>query len=83
MMTICTRFVADINNVGGNNFAGAITAALFLKEFVRKSSSWIHVDLYGWNDRSRPGRPSGGEAMAMRAIFGLLREKYGTSRPVG
>ena len=70
--------IADLNNVGGNNLAGAITAALFLKEFVRKGSSWIHVDLYGWNDRNRPGRPLGGDAMAMRAIFGFLREKYGS-----
>jgi leucyl aminopeptidase len=36
----------------------------------------MHIDLYAWNDQTRPGRPEGGEAMAMRALFGLIRERY-------
>ncbi len=68
--------IADINNVGEGSFAGAITAALFLQDFVAKAKVWAHFDLYAWNARARPGRPVGGEAMAMRALFALLAERY-------
>jgi len=69
--------IADINNAGEGGQAGAITAALFLKEFVARSKAWAHIDLYAWNDSDRPGRPRGGEALAMRALFGLLVARYG------
>lgn len=69
---------ADINNVSGGSFAGAITAALFLQEFVDPGTPWIHLDLYAWNPRARPGRPEGGEAMAMRALYALIAERAGT-----
>ncbi len=66
---------ADINNVSSKPFAGAIVGALFLKRFVTPSVPWAHVDLYGWNDQTQPGRPEGGEAQAMRAIFAALAER--------
>lgn len=69
--------VADINNVSSGSFAGAITAALFLQEFVEPDIPWVHVDLYAWNPRARPGRPEGGEAMAMRALYALIAERAG------
>lgn len=69
--------IADINNAGEGGHAGAITAALFLKEFVAKAKVWAHIDLYAWNDRDRPGRPQGGEALAMRALFAFLSARYG------
>ena len=69
--------IADINNAGEGGHAGAITAALFLKEFVARAKAWAHIDLYAWNDRDRPGRPQGGEALAMRALFALLVARYG------
>ncbi|NQV79646.1 MAG: leucyl aminopeptidase family protein, partial [Alphaproteobacteria bacterium] len=69
--------IADFNNAGSSGLAGAITAALFLKEFVDHAKVWAHIDLYGWNDDARPGRPRGGEAMAMRALFEVIRRKYG------
>jgi leucyl aminopeptidase len=59
---------ADMNNVSARAFAGAITAALFLRRFVAPGTSWVHLDLYGWNDATRPGKPEGGEAQALRAI---------------
>jgi leucyl aminopeptidase len=31
---------------------------------------WGHLDLYAWNDTTRPGRPEGGEATGMRAALG-------------
>ncbi|MEN9706390.1 MAG: hypothetical protein RLZZ393_2269 [Pseudomonadota bacterium] len=69
--------VADIGNAGSSGFAGAITAALFLRRFVADPSRWIHVDLYGWNPKDRPGRPLGAEAHAIRAVHGLIRHRYG------
>jgi leucyl aminopeptidase len=69
--------VADLTNSPNYGFAGAITAALFLNRFVEKAKSWLHLDIPGWNDRPRPGRRTGGEANAARAVYGLLKERYG------
>jgi leucyl aminopeptidase len=69
--------VADLNNNPAYGYAGAITAALFLKRFVTKTGSWAHLDIPAWNDRARPGRPIGGEANSARAIYALLKEHYG------
>ena len=68
--------IADINNAGEGGFAGSITAALFLKEFVRRSPVWAHFDVYAWNQSARPGRPAGGEAMGMRALYNLIAERF-------
>jgi len=67
--------VADINNAGDSPFAGAITAALFLKEFVGENVPWAHIDLFAWNKSARPGRPEGGEAYAQRALFEVIKNK--------
>ncbi len=64
--------VADLNNVSSKPLAGAIVAALFLKRFVTEGTVHAHVDLYAWNDQNRPGRPEGGEAQSMRAVFAAL-----------
>lgn len=68
--------VADLNNAGAKPFAGAVTAALFLQRFVTSTPNWAHLDIFGWNDDSRPGRPRGGEATAFRALLALLEERY-------
>ncbi len=68
--------VADYNNVSDGPFAGAITAALFLQAFVSDPSRWIHIDSYSWNDNDRPGRPAGGEGLAMRALFTMLAARF-------
>jgi leucyl aminopeptidase len=68
--------IADINNSGQSAMAGAITAALFLSEFVAKETDWLHLDVYAWNLADEPGRPQGGEAMTIRALFSLLQERY-------
>lgn len=67
---------ADINNAGGDGYAGAITAALFLKEFVSDTIPWLHYDMMAWNLKSKPGRPQGGEAMAIRGLFHYLSQTY-------
>lgn len=68
--------IADINNNSSEAYAGAITAALFLKEFVPDHIPWLHFDLMAWNLRAKPGRPQGGEAMTLRALFAYLQERY-------
>ena len=54
--------------------AGAIVAALFLQRFVPDDAAWAHIDTYAWNDASRPGRPEGGEALALRCLFEGVRQ---------
>ncbi len=68
--------VGDISNTGNMPFAGAITAALFLRRFVEAAKSWVHVDIYGWTPSTRPGRPEGGEVQAIRALFNLIANRY-------
>jgi leucyl aminopeptidase len=69
--------VADCNNASSSTFAGSIVAALYLRKFVAPTRDWLHVDLYAWNPKDRPGRPAGGEAQAVRALYSLLVERYG------
>jgi leucyl aminopeptidase len=69
--------VADVNNVSTGSFAGAIIAALFLRRFVTATPEWLHVDLYAWNPKDRPGRPQGAEAQGLRALYALIRKKFG------
>lgn len=68
--------VADLTNAPEGGFAGAITAALFLERFVAPGTPWVHLDLMAWNTASRPGRPEGGEAMAMRALFRTIADRF-------
>jgi leucyl aminopeptidase len=67
--------VADINNAPGVAFGGAITAALYLREFVPDDVPWAHFDMMAWNNSARPGRPEGGEAQAARAIFAAIEKR--------
>jgi leucyl aminopeptidase len=68
--------VADMTNTGSSRHGGAITAALYLERFVPDTVEWLHLDTYAWNDSDRPGRPHGGEAMGLRALFALLQQRY-------
>jgi leucyl aminopeptidase len=67
---------ADINNVGGS-FAGSITAALFMSRFVNAAKAWAHFDVYGWTPSDKPARPYGGECQVARALYAVLKERYG------
>lgn len=69
--------VADLNNVSDGPYAGAITAALFLQEFVAPDIPWAHFDIMAWNTASRPGRPDGGEAMVLRALYAMIAKRFG------
>ncbi len=69
-----TSTIADFANSGPSRMGGSITAALYLERFVPAQQKWLHVDVYSWNDADRPGRPAGGEAQSLRAMYALLRE---------
>ena len=68
--------IADINNVSEGPHAGAITAALYLQEFVAPGIPWAHFDVMAWNPQSRPGRPEGAEATALRALYAHIAERF-------
>jgi leucyl aminopeptidase len=71
---------ADLTNSPEGGYAGAITAALFLEHFATpakgKPVPWAHVDLMAWNQKSRPGRPMGGEAMGLRAMAAMILKRF-------
>lgn len=74
--------VADVTNSPDSGYGGAITAALFLERFVSKSTpdttpAWAHLDMMAWNTTSKPGRPEGGEAMGLRALYACIRDRFG------
>jgi leucyl aminopeptidase len=69
--------VADIGNVSASPFAGSPIAALFLKRFVTATPRWLHVDLFAWNPKERPGRPVGAEAQCVRSVYRLIRARCG------
>ncbi len=73
--------IADLNNVSDGPFAGAVTAALYLQEFVAPTTKWIHIDTFAWNARAQPGRPEGGEALGLRALFAYIQEWAKTADP--
>lgn len=65
---------SDLLNIGGK-YAGTITAAMFLKEFVPKKTSWAHLDIAGtaWCDIARPDCPKGATGVGVRLLANLLR----------
>jgi leucyl aminopeptidase len=69
--------VADVNHISNSPFAGSITAALFLKRFVKNAKKYAHLDIYGWTSRAVPGKPQGGEPQGARALFELIRNDFG------
>jgi leucyl aminopeptidase len=73
-----TGKIADLNNVAASPLAGAIFGALFLKRFVSESTRWVHIDLYAWNSKDRPGRGIGAEAQGVRGVYRYLVQRYGT-----
>lgn len=68
--------LADVANASNSPMAGCITAALFMKRFIPEQTPWAHLDTYAWRDAAKPGRPKGGDALGMRAIFALLQGRY-------
>ena len=78
--------IADTNSISDGPYGGAITAALFLRKFLsrarlatRAGAGWLHIDENGWTARARPGHPEGGEPQLARALYALLRTRYGSA----
>jgi len=67
--------IADLANAG-SRMAGSVTAALYLERFLAEGQRWGHLDVYAWNDGERPGRPAGGEALALRSAWAMLKTRY-------
>jgi len=68
--------VAEIkNDPDGWAQAGSVTAALFLQKFA-PTSGWVHLDIFAWNPRARPGFPGGGEVQAIRGLYRMIRERF-------
>ena len=68
--------IADVNHVSQGAFAGSITAALFLRRFVRQAAAWVHLDIFAWAPEARPGRPVGGTDQGIRAVYEVLKARY-------
>jgi leucyl aminopeptidase len=69
--------IADLSNAADSPMAGSVTAALFLHRFVPEGVPWAHLDTFAWRPAARPGRPKGGEALGLRAVFAMLSERFG------
>ncbi len=67
--------IADLNSAPSSPYAGAITAALFLQQFIPVNQPWVHFDFMAWNLSGKAGRPEGGEAMTVRAVYRLIEQK--------
>ena len=68
--------LADLANSADGPFAGSVTAALFLRRFVPDGLSWAHLDTFAWRPAAKPGRPKGGEALGLRAVFETLKRRF-------
>jgi leucyl aminopeptidase len=68
--------IADLANASGSPMAGAVVAAMFMKRFVPETIPWAHLDTWAWREKAKPGRPKGGEALGLRAVFEALRQRY-------
>lgn len=68
--------IADMVNSAAGGFAGATTAAMFLKRYVPAGTPWAHFDTFAWRPAAKPGRPKGGDALGLRAAWAMLQARY-------
>ncbi|MFP5330541.1 MAG: leucyl aminopeptidase family protein [Alphaproteobacteria bacterium] len=68
--------IADLANASGSPMAGAVVAAMFMKRFVPEETLWAHLDTFAWRESAKPGRPKGGEALGLRALFAALQGRF-------
>ncbi len=73
--------VADLDNLGRGDEAGATMAALFLREFV-DGTPWAHLDIAGpfWQDEDRYHLPRHGTGVAVRTLLRWLEAADGSQR---
>ena len=77
--TMLSSRIADVNNAAAGGFAGSVTAALFLRRFVKNAGAWVHLDIFGWAPEARVARSQGGTDQAIRAVYGVLKARYGAN----
>lgn len=75
-LSILKSTIADINNAGAGGMAGAITAALFLQEFISDQVKWAHFDTFAWQPVAKAGRPKGGAAYGLLASWKMLKDRF-------
>ena len=69
--------IADLKNDPDNwAQAGSVTAALFLQRFAPANGAWVHLDIFAWNPKGRPGHPQGAEVQAIRALYVMLKRRF-------
>jgi leucyl aminopeptidase len=69
--------IADLkNDPDGWAQAGSVTAALFLKRFAPETGAWVHLDIFAWNPKGKPGYASGAEAQSIRALLRVIRNRF-------
>jgi leucyl aminopeptidase len=68
--------IANMNNVSNGSYGGAITAALFLQEFISPTTPWLHIDSMAYHIEPSPGRPVGGDVLGAKAVLSFLTERY-------
>ncbi|MCF6326779.1 MAG: leucyl aminopeptidase family protein [Devosiaceae bacterium] len=68
--------IADVSHISPGGFAGSVIAALFLRRFVTNVDDWVHLDIFGWAPKARPGRSQGGTDQGIRATFMMLKNKF-------
>ena len=68
--------VADLDNAPKGGFAGAITAALFLRRFVEKAKYFVHFDLFAWAPVAKPSQSQGGACQSARAMLSVIEKRY-------
>lgn len=68
--------VAELSSISDGPFAGSVTAALFLQNFVPEKCRWAHFDVFAWNPWTRAGRAEGAFLQGVRAVFAALEKMY-------
>ena len=66
--------LADLRNISKTRYGGAITAALFLEEFVDQVP-WVHLDIAGpaFAEKDAPLAPKGGTGFGVRTLLNFLK----------
>ena len=59
------------------------TFNIYIPPSIFSPARWVHMDTGAYNTSTRDGRPEGGEALGLRALWHFLKGRYGTARGPG
>lgn len=71
-----TSNLSDLMNTAQVPQGGAISTAMFMKEFISEDRNWVHFDINAFNYSSQPAYPKGGEANALETVFDYLKTSF-------